>query len=45
MPKGSNFEVPVGQSLSSLQFLRISELSPKVINSKVLVGEFRANRD
>ena len=41
-PKGGNSEVPVGQFLSSLQFLRRSELEPKEINSEVPAVKFCA---
>ena len=34
-PKVSNYKVPAGQFLRSLQFLRRSELAPKGINSEV----------
>ena len=42
-PKGSNSEVPAGQFLCSVQFLRRSELAPKWINSEVSSWDFCAN--
>ena len=42
-PKGSNYEVLAGKILRSLQFLRRSELAPKVISFGVPAGDFHAN--
>ena len=42
--KRRNSEVPAGQFLCSLQFLRRSKLAPKWFNSEVTVGKFLANR-
>ena len=42
-PKGSNYKVPAGEFLRSVQFLRRTELAPKGTNSEVTAGEFFAN--